>query len=219
MIDFYSAPTPNGYKISIALEEMELEYQLKVVDLSAGAQKEAAFLAMNPNGRIPVIVDHEADDLIIFESGAILMYLADKTGLFMPETLVGKTAVQQWLMFQMSAIGPMMGQANVFTRYFPERIEPVINRYQNEVARLFRVVDAQLADHEYLAGDYSIADMACWPWIRTHEWSGVSLDDCPNLQRWVTAVAARPAVQRGIQVPPSASAEKVVQSGQSIITQ
>lgn len=219
MIEFHSAPTPNGYQVSIALEEMALDYRLKVVDLASGSQKDAAFVALNSNGRIPVIVDRDAEGLTIFESGAILMYLAEKTGQFMPTTLAGKTAVQQWLMFQMSAIGPMMGQANVFTRYFPERIEPVISRYQTEVKRLFQVLEAQLAAQTYLAGDYSIADMACWPWIRTHEWSGVGLDDCPNLQRWLRVIGERPAVQRGIQVPPPAQADPLLRSGQPNSTQ
>ena len=160
MIDLYTAATPNGHKVSIALEELALPYTLKVLDLSKSEQKEPAYLAINPNGRIPAIVDHELDDFAVFESGAILLYLAEKTGRLMPKDVKGRSRVIQWLMFQMGGIGPMMGQANVFYRYFPEKIQSVIDRYQGESRRLFRVLDGHLKDHEYLAGDYSIADIA-----------------------------------------------------------
>lgn len=203
MIDLYTAATPNGHKISIALEELALPYALKVLDLAKGEQKTPAFLAINPNGRIPAIVDRGADDLAVFESGAILIYLAEKTGQLLPSDLVGRTRVLQWLMFQMGGIGPMMGQANVFYRYFPEKIQPAIDRYQGESKRLFRVLDGHLAHHEYLAGDYSIADIANFAWVRTHRWSGVEVDDLPHLQRWLDAIRARPAVERGLQAPPS----------------
>jgi glutathione S-transferase/GST-like protein len=203
MITLYTAATPNGHKISIALEELELPYQLKVLELSKNQQKEDWFLKICPNGRIPAIVDHANDDFAVFESGAILIYLAEQTGKLLPSDVKGRSRVLQWLMFQMGGVGPMMGQANVFFRYFPEKIQPAIDRYQGETKRLFRVLDTQLASHEYLAGDYSIADIANWAWVRTHKWSGVAIDDLPHLKRWVDQIRARPAVQRGIEQPPS----------------
>jgi len=204
MIDLYTAATPNGHKVSIALEELALPYTLKVLDFAHNEQKQPAFLAINPNGRIPAIVDRAEDDFAVFESGAILIYLAEKTGRLMPQDAKGRSRVLQWLMFQMGGIGPMMGQANVFYRYFPEKIPAAIDRYQGESRRLFRVLDGHLKDHEYLAGDYSIADIANWAWVRTHKWSGVAVDDLPHLQRWLDVIRARPAVQRGILQPPSA---------------
>lgn len=203
MITLYTAATPNGHKVSIALEELGLPYELRAIDLPAGEQKQPWFLALNPNGRIPVIVDHDNDDFVVFESGAILIYLAEQTGQLMPADVKGRSRVMQWLMFQMGGVGPMMGQANVFFRYFPEKIQPAIDRYHGEVKRLFGVLDGHLADHEYLAGDYSIADIANWAWVRTHRWSGVPIDDMPHLKRWVDQLRARPAVQRGIERPPS----------------
>jgi glutathione S-transferase len=201
MISLYTAPTPNGWKASVALEELGLPYQVHAIDLLSGAQRAPDYLAINPNGRIPAIVDHEADDFAVFESGAILIYLAEKTGQLMPADAKGRSRVLQWLMFQMGGIGPMMGQANVFHRYFPEKIQVVIDRYQGESGRLFGVLDRQLADHEWLAGDYSIADIANWCWVRTHKWSGVDIGPFEHLQRWVAAIAARPAAQAGIKVP------------------
>ena len=203
MIDLYTAATPNGHKISIALEELALPYTLHTLDLSGGAQKQPEFLKINPNGRIPAIVDRSEDDFAVFESGAILVYLAEKTGRLMPADVKGRSQVMQWLMFQMGGVGPMMGQANVFFRYFPEKIPAAIDRYQGESTRLFRVLDGHLKDHEYLAGDYSIADIANWAWVRTHKWSGVAMDDMPHLKRWTDAIRARPAVLRGIEMPPS----------------
>ena len=207
MIDLYTAATPNGHKVSIALEELALPYTLKVLDLSKNEQKTPTFLAICPNGRIPAIVDRAEkpgeEGFAVFESGAILVYLAEKTGRLMPTDVKGRSRVMQWLMFQMGGVGPMMGQANVFYRYFPEKIQSAIDRYQGESKRLFRVLDGHLKDHEYLAGDYSIADIANWAWVRTHRWSGVPIDDLPHLQRWVEAIRARPAVQKGILMPPS----------------
>ncbi|MES2949370.1 MAG: glutathione binding-like protein [Pseudomonadota bacterium] len=203
MIDLYTAATPNGHKVSIALEELALPYTLKVLDLTQGEQKTPEYLAICPNGRIPAIVDRDAGDFAVFESGACLIYLAEKTGQLMPADAKGRSKVLQWLMFQMGGIGPMMGQANVFHRYFPEKIQSVINRYQGESKRLFRVLDGQLKDNEYLAGDYSIADIANWAWVRTHRWSGVDVDDLPHLQRWLAAIRGRAAVQKGIESPPS----------------
>jgi glutathione S-transferase/GST-like protein len=202
MIDLYTAATPNGHKVSIALEELGLPYTVHALDLGKLEQKRPEFLAISPNGRIPAIVDRAEDDFAVFESGAILVYLAEKTGRLLPSDAKGRSRVMQWLMFQMGGIGPMMGQANVFFRYFPEKIQPAIDRYHGEVRRLFGVLDAQLDGREYLAGDYSIADIANWAWVRTHKWSGVALDGLPNLERWVAQLAARPACQRGIDVPP-----------------
>jgi len=202
MIDLYTAATPNGHKVSIALEELGLPYTVHALDLGKLEQKRPEFLKISPNGRIPAIVDRAEDDFAVFESGAILVYLAEKTGRLMPADAKGRSRVMQWLMFQMGGIGPMMGQANVFFRYFPEKIQPAIDRYHGEVRRLFGVLDVQLDDREYLAGDYSIADIANWAWVRTHKWSGVALDGLPNLERWVAQLAARPACQRGIDVPP-----------------
>jgi glutathione S-transferase len=202
MIDLYTAATPNGHKVSIALEELALPYTVHAIDLTAREQKRPEFLAMNPNGRIPVIVDRAAGDFVVFESGAILVYLAEKTGQLLPTDPKGRSLVMQWLMFQMGGIGPMMGQANVFFRYFPEKLPAAIQRYQNESRRLFEVLETRLAQAEYLAGTYSIADIANWAWVRTHDWSGVSVEGLPNLQRWMAALAARPACQRGILIPP-----------------
>ncbi len=203
MIDLYTAATPNGHKVSIALEELGLPYTLQVLDLAKGEQKTPAFLAINPNGRIPAIVDHEAGGFAVFESGAILIYLAEKTGRLMPSDVQGRSRVLQWLMFQLGGVGPMMGQANVFFRYFPEKIQPAIDRYQGESKRLLTVLDGQLQHHEYLAGDYSIADIANWAWVRTHRWSGVDVSDLPHLRRWMDAIRQRPAAQPGHGSPAS----------------
>ena len=205
MIDLYTAATPNGHKISIALEELALPYAVHALDLQTNAQKEPWYLKINPNGRIPTIVDRDAGGFAVFESGAILIYLAEKTGRLLPTDAKGRSRVLQWLMFQMGGIGPMMGQANVFYRYLPEKIPLAIDRYQGEVKRLFRVLDERLAASEYLAGDYSIADIANWSWVRTWKWSGVPIDDLPHLSRWVDQIRARPAVQAGLQKPPSRS--------------
>jgi len=194
----YTAATPNGWKVSIALEEMGLPYEVRVIDFATNEQKADWYVKLNPNGRIPTLVDA---GFAIFESGAILIYLAEKTGKFLPKDVHGRSRVLQWLMFQMSGVGPMMGQANVFLRYFPEKIQPAIDRYQREVTRLFGVLDHQLATHEYIAGDYSIADMALWPWVSGYEWSGVSVEEFPSLNRWLALVGGRPAVQAGRDVP------------------
>jgi len=197
-ITLYTAPTPNGWKVSIALEEMGLPYEVRVIDFATNEQKADWYVKLNPNGRIPTLTD---DGFALFESGAILIYLAEKTGQFLPRDPQSRSRVLQWLMFQMSAVGPMMGQANVFLRYFPEKIQPAIDRYQREVMRLFGVLDRQLAAHEYIVGDYSIADMALWPWVSGYEWSGVTVAEFSHLQRWLAKVAERPAVQAGRDVP------------------
>lgn len=201
MIDLYTAATPNGWKASVALEELALPYTVHAIDLQSKQQKSPEFLKINPNGRIPAIVDREAGDFAVFESGAILVYLAEKAGKLLPSDAKGRSLVMQWLMFQMGGIGPMMGQANVFFRYWPEKIQPAIDRYQSEVARLYGVLDGRLQEHEYLAGDYSIADIANWCWVRTHAWSGVEIEPFPNVQRWLARIAERPAVQKGVAVP------------------
>jgi glutathione S-transferase len=201
MIDLYTSGTPNGWKASVTLEELALPYTVHPIDLGKGDQKTESFLAMNPNGRIPVIVDREEDDLVVFESGAIMIYLAEKTGRLMPTDVTGRSKVIQWLMFQMGGIGPMMGQANVFFRYFPEKLQPAIDRYQNETRRLFEVLDRRLSESEWLADDFSIADIANWCWVRTYKWSGVSADGLDNLKRWRDALRTRPACQKGIEVP------------------
>jgi GST-like protein len=172
-----------------------------IVNLLAGDQKTPEFLRINPNGRIPAIVDRDEGDFAVFESGAIMIYLAEQAGRLLPRDRRRRSLVIQWLMFQMGGIGPMMGQANVFYRYFPERIPSAIDRYQHECRRLFEVLDGRLAEHEWLAGDYSIADIANWAWVRTHKWSGVPVEGLEHLQRWMGQMAARPACQRGIEVP------------------
>ena len=200
MIKLYTAPTPNGHKISCLLEALQMDYEAILVNLSEGEQFKPDFLKISPNGRIPAIVDTE-NDLSIFESGAIMIYLADKAGKLIPQDTAKRYKVMEWLMFQMGGIGPMMGQANVFYRYFPEKLQPAIDRYQNEGRRLFEVLDKQLNDNEWLAGDYSIADIANWCWVRTHKWSGISTDGLENLERWKNAMYEQPGMQAGIKVP------------------
>jgi GST-like protein len=201
MIDLYTAPTPNGWKVSIMLEELGMPYNVCPIRLQENEQKEPWYLRLNPNGRIPTIVDRDAGDFAVFESGAILIYLAERSGRLLPTDAKGRSTALQWLMFQMGGVGPMQGQANVFFRYAPERIEYAIQRYQGETARLYGVLDERLRDREFLAGDYSIADIATWPWVRIHDWAGVSVEGMPNLQRWIDAIAERPAVRRGVEVP------------------
>jgi glutathione S-transferase len=204
MIDLYTAPTPNGHKASVTLEELGLPYTVRAINLGANEQKQEWFLQLNPNGRIPVIVDHDAPggkDLTVFETGAIMIYLAEKTGRLLPSEPQARAEVIQWLMFQMSGIGPMMGQANVFFRYFPEKIQPAIDRYQHECRRLFEVLDRRLGDSVWLGQDYSIADIANWCWVRTYKWSGVSVDGLPNLRRWLDTMKERPACRKGVEVP------------------
>ena len=201
MIDFYTAPTPNGHKVSCTLEAMELEYETHVVNLMENEQKKQEFLVISPNGRIPAIVDRDADNLSIFESGAIMIYLAEKTGKLMPSDLNEKAKVLEWVMFQMGGVGPMMGQANVFFRYFPEKIQPAIDRYQNEGRRLFEVLDTHLAKQDWLAKDYSIADIANWCWVRTYKWSGISIEGLNNLERWMKAMYDQPGMSAGLEVP------------------
>jgi len=201
MIDLYTAPTPNGYKVSILLEELKLPYNVVSIELEKKEQKKTEFLKLNPNGRIPIIVDHENNDFTVFESGAILIYLAEKSGKFLSSDPNGRSVTLQWLMFQMGGIGPMQGQAHVFYRYAPEKIEYAIERYQKETLRLYTVLDTQLKEHEYLTGDLSIADIATWPWVRIYGWAGLDIENLPHLQRWLDVLAKRPAFQQGIKVP------------------
>jgi glutathione S-transferase len=202
MIDLYTAATPNGWKASITLEELGLDYEVHAIDLSSGEQKQKPFTDMNPNGRIPVILDRSNNDFVVFESGAIMLYLAERHGKLIPTDEKGRSRVVQWLMFQMGGLGPMMGQANVFARYFPEKIPAAIDRYLRESRRLLEVLDGHLAGNEWLAGDYSIADIANFSWAHIHEWPGVDVTGLDHLKRWMEAIAARPAVQRGLAVPP-----------------
>ncbi|MBL8947113.1 MAG: glutathione S-transferase N-terminal domain-containing protein [Myxococcales bacterium] len=218
MIELFTSPTPNGRKVSVALEELGLPYTVRAIDLGKNEQKEPWFLALNPNGRIPVIIDHDADDFVVFESGAILMYLAEKTGKLLPADPKARSVAIQWLMFQMGGIGPMMGQANVFNRYAPEKIPYAIDRYTRECRRLFEVLERRLGEVEYLAGEYSIADIANWCWVKTYAWGSLDISGLPALQRWLDAIAARPAAQRGILVPVTeATAESVTATGRSLL--
>lgn len=222
MITLYTAGTPNGWKASVTLEELDLPYEVHAIDMTAGEQKEDWFLRINPNGRIPAIVDHDAGDFPIFESGAILLWLAEKTRRLMPTDAKGRSLVTQWLMFQMAGVGPMMGQAAVFHRYAPERIPWATQRYQRESRRLLTVLNDRLADHEYLAGDYSIADIANWCWSHTAFWGGTDVEGLDHLQRWSDAIAARPAVIAGKAVPTKTDLQtvdtgKVVAAARSIL--
>jgi glutathione S-transferase len=221
MIDLYTSSTPNGWKASIMLEEVGLPYEVKPIRLDKLEQKEPWFLEINPNGRIPAIVDRDEEDLAVFESGAILVYLAEKTGRLLPTDRRNRSRVIQWLMFQMGGVGPMQGQSNVFFRYAPEKIPFAIERYQKETHRLYTVLDGALAKDEYLAGDYSIADIATWPWVRIHSWAGVEIDDLPNLQRWLEQVGERPAVATGWKIPAregeEASEEQIAQAGSKLL--
>jgi GSH-dependent disulfide-bond oxidoreductase len=200
---------------------MQLPYKVTPISLNKGEQKIDWYVKLNPNGRIPTIVDHDNGDFAVFESGAILMYLAEKTGKLMPRDDKGQSLVVQWLMFQMGGIGPMMGQANVFFRYAPEKIPFAIDRYHRECRRLFEVLNTRLTDHEFLAGDYSIADIATWPWVSLHGWAGVDVDDLPHLQRWIDKVGSRPAVVKGREIPEvlkfEHSPEDIVKAGAKIL--
>ena len=204
MIDLYTWPTPNGHKIHIMLEETGLEYTVHAINIQRGDQFDAAFLKFSPNNKMPAIIDQDGPDgspYSLFESGAILMYLADKTGHFLPTEMRARYDVIQWLMFQMGSIGPMLGQAHHFLGYAPEKLPYAMDRYAKEANRLYGVIDRRLAESKYLAGgDYTIADMAVWPWTRRPERQGVNRDEYPNFKRWFAAIEERPAVQRGVQV-------------------
>lgn len=202
-IDLYYWPTPNGWKVAIFLEEAGLPYNVVPVDIAAGDQFEEEYLKLSPNNKMPAIVDPEGPDgekISLFESGAILLYLAEKTGRFYPVSPRERYVALQWLMFQMGHVGPMLGQAHHFRQYAPETIEYAVNRYTNEAARLYGVMDRHLAGKEYFAGEYSIVDMAVYPWVVPHERQGQSMEDYPNLSRWYEAVKSRPAVERALEV-------------------
>ena len=204
MIALYTFGTPNGRKASIGLEEMGLAYDVRVIDIMKGDQFTPEYLAINPNGKIPAIVDSEGPDgkpFAVFESGAILIYLAEKTGAFLPRDSRGRSVVLQWLMFQMGGVGPMFGQAHHFRRFAPEQISYAVERYTKETRRLYTVLDRRLGEVEYMAGAYSIADMATYPWTARHGWQGIELAEFPNVKRWFDTVGGRPAVQRGMAVP------------------
>lgn len=208
MIDLYTAATPNGKKISIMLEELGAAYKVHALNLSEFEHKEPWFLEINPNGKIPAIVDNDGGTAV-FESGAILIYLADKFGSLLPPTGDGRrTTCMQWLMFQMSAVGPMQGQLNVFLKYAPEKIPYAIRRYTEETKRLYSVLDERLSRVEYIAGEYSIVDIATWPWINAYDWVRMDLEAFPNLSRWRARVGERPAVIRGSGVPASPEEEE-----------
>ena len=198
MLSLHHCPEARSMRALWILEEMGLPFELHELDFSMASLRDPAFLAVSPLGRVPCLVD---GDTRVFESGAIMIHLAEKSGKFLPADTVGRSRVIQWLMFQMGGVGPMMGQANVFYRYFPEKIQPAIDRYQSEGRRLFEVLNTQLGKTEYLAGDYSIADMANWAWVRTHRWSGIDIEGLEHLQRWHNAIKVRPGAEKGITVP------------------
>ncbi len=202
MIDVYFWPTGNGKKITIMLEECGLEYRVIPVNINKGEQHTPDYTAINPNNKMPALIDRERDGepITLFESGAILQYLAEKTGKFLPADVAGKYRVLQWLYWQVSGLGPMAGQAHHFLRYAPQKIEYPMHRFRTEVARLYGVMDRQLGTYSYLAGNYSIADIASWPWVARHDWQEQDLDDFPHVKRWFEAVGARPAVRRGAEV-------------------
>ena len=212
--DLYTSATPNGYKVSIMLEELKLKYKVYKIDLGKQTQKEEWFLKLNPNGRIPVLIDNE-NNKVIFESGAILYYLAIKYNKFFFEEK--RTEIMQWLMFQMSGIGPMQGQANVFFRYMDEKIPVAISRYQNECRRLYEVLDKQLQDNKWICGEYSIADIATWPWIKIYFWAGIDISNLDNLSRWMDQMERRKACKAGILVPKRESSKKVVKNVKNIL--
>ena len=212
--DLYTSATPNGYKVSIMLEELKLKYKVHKIDLGKQTQKEEWFLKLNPNGRIPVLKDNE-NNKVIFESGAILYYLAIKYNKFFLEEK--RTEIMQWLMFQMSAIGPMQGQANVFFRYMDEKIPVAISRYQNECRRLYEVLDKQLQDNKWICGEYSIADIATWPWIKIYFWAGIDISNLDNLSRWMDQMERRKACKAGILVPKRESSKKVIKNVKNIL--
>jgi GSH-dependent disulfide-bond oxidoreductase len=203
MIDMYFWPTPNGHKVTIALEELGLPYNVIPINIGKGDQFKSEFLKISPNNKMPAIVDSDGPGgkpISIFESGAILIYLAEKTGRLMPTDASGRYKVLEWLMFQMASVGPMLGQVHHFRRYAPEQIQYAIDRYTNEAKRIYGVIDKRVGDAPYLAGEYSIADIATYPWLRPHKLQGQNLEDFPNLRRWYEAIEARPAVQKGIAV-------------------
>ena len=219
MYKLYTAPTPNGWKVAMALEELKAKYETQLIDLQAGEQHTNWFLQLNPNGRIPVLKKIGEDSIAIFDSNAILIYLAERFGKLLPYNEPERTVVFQWLMFQASGIGPMQGQAVVFERYFPESIPAARKRYHNETRRLYEVLDLRLSHSDWLAKDFSIADIANWSWIRSHKWARISTDGLENLERWMEKMRMRPACERGLNIPPSpGKADKVKTFGSAMTT-
>ena len=219
MYKLYTAPTPNGWKVAMALEELKAKYETQLIDLQAGEQHTNWFLQINPNGRIPVLKKMGEESVAIFDSNAILIYLAEKFGKLLPYNEPERTVVFQWLMFQASGIGPMQGQAVVFERYFPESIPAARKRYHNETRRLYEVLDLRLSHSDWLAKDFSIADIANWSWIRSHKWARISTDGLENLERWMEKMRMRPACERGLNIPPSpGKADKVKSFGSAMTT-
>lgn len=204
MIDLYSWPAPNGHKVQIMMEELGVAYRVIPIDITRGDQHDASYLAINPNGKIPAIVDHDPVDLdgpiAVFETGAILLYLAEKEKRFLPTEMRQRSEVLQWLFWQVGGLGPMMGQAQHFFRYAPEPVPYAIKRYQKEARRLLKLLDERLQGREYVCGEYSIADMACFPWIRIHKLTGIALEDFSNIQAWYALVRGRPAVGRAMDI-------------------
>jgi GST-like protein len=222
MIELYYWPTPNGHKITMFLEEADLSYEIRPVDISAGDQFKPEFLTISPNNRMPAIVDHEppggGEPVSVFESGAILVYLAEKTGRFLPSDLRDRKAVLEWLFWQVGGLGPMAGQNHHFVQYAPEKIPYAMNRYVNETNRLYGVLDRQLAGRDYIAGEYSIADMACYPWIVPHERQQQNLDEFPYLKSWFERVQERPATMRAYQKgEPYTNRPAVTEEGKKIL--
>ena len=218
MIDLYTSPTPNGWKVAMVLEELKLDYKVKYVDLSTGDQHKPIFLNMNPNGRIPVIVDHGVDGQTIFDSNAILFYLAEKTGKLLPSKGSARHQAMQWLMFQASGIGPMQGQAVAFERYFPEDVPAARKRYHNETRRLYEVLNTHLRNRTWLADYFSIADISNWSWIRSHRWARVPTEGLIDLERWMNEMRSRPACERGLNIPPSPGRADAVKALGSAMT-
>ena len=200
MIDFYTWTTPNGRKVSILLEELRLQYKVHPININAGDQNTSEFLKISANNKIPAIIDHDAG-IRLMESGAILVYLAEKYNQFLPTESVERATVMEWLMWQMGGLGPMLGQAHHFLHFNPGKSDYAEHRFQAEVARLYGVLNKRLCDRHYICDDYSIADMACWPWVSRYEWQRVNLADYPNVRAWYKRLLARDAVQRGYHVP------------------
>ena len=213
MITLYTSATPNGRKISVALEELNLDYDVQDINLTKNVQKEDWYLKINPNGKIPAIIDH---DITIFESGAILIYLAEKTGRLLPSDSVNRFNVMQWLFLQVGGVGPMQGQANVFYRYMDNAIPEATSRYQNETNRLYSLLNQQLAKHEFLAGDLSIADIAHYPWIKLADWAGINIDDYEHIKRWLEQLDARATFSKGMNVPEDISDSDLLKLGKTI---
>ena len=217
MITLYTSATPNGRKISIALEELDFDYEVKDINLAKNVQKEDWYLKINPNGKIPAIIDHDANDICIFESGAILIYLAEKAGRLLPDDRVNRFNVLQWLFLQVGGVGPMQGQANVFYRYMDNAIPEATSRYQNETNRLYAILDKQLSQHEYLAGDLSIADIAHYPWIKLADWAGIDIESYTSIKLWLERLDAQASFFKGMSVPEEITDSDLLNLGKAII--